>query len=527
MICIRTTTLAVIPLALLCALVSCKHGGSGKPSSGVAPAGPAPPGDQPAFPFAEHVDQSEINSGAVAFHEAFALGDALFETQFNTLDGVGALRLPDGTAFPARFSRLPPGGGRATGPNAQACVSCHNSPFETSAGEAAANVLQDPSGLGQGPFNPRNTISLFAAGVPQRLAEEMTEELLAIQTAVDTEALSGGPIVRRALTAKGVSFGEIAASRTVAGALLWDLSGIEGVDPDLVVRPYGWKGNHPTLRGFCRSAGRNELGMEADELVEKESSVDGDPDGDGVAGELSVGDITAITIYVAAQEIPQPLERLVREGLAPPPSVESARLIARGEALFSTAGCASCHIPELQLLDPVFEEPTRRGGGNYFDSDVSGSDPDRPLRFHLVREGDQPRLEPHPSGGARVRLFGDLKRHNMGAQLTDPQESGVVQADGSPLLQAGLAVTVPRQVFLTPELWGVGNSGPWLHDGRAGSLEDAILLHGVDAPPPAGNSDRSEAQESRDAFRALSADDRLAIVEFLRSLVHFQFTGAE
>jgi CxxC motif-containing protein (DUF1111 family) len=91
----------------------------------------------------------------------------------------------------------------------------------------------------------------------------------------------------------------------------------------------------------------------------------------------------------------------------------------------------------------------------------------------------------------------------------------------------GAPVEVAPPVFLTAELWGVGNTGPWLHDGRAGSLEEAIRLHGADLPPPAGDPGRSEAQEARDAFTALAADDRLAVVEFLRSLVLFEFPEGE
>ena len=62
---------------------------------------------------------------------------------------------------------------------------------------------------------------------------------------------------------------------------------------------------------------------------------------------------------------------------------------------------------------------------------------------------------------------------------------------------------IPADQFLTAELWGVGNTGLWLHDGRAGTLREAILLHGEDEPPAAGDPGRSEAQESRDAFVAL------------------------
>jgi len=520
---------AFLLLAVLaCGASGCKKGGS----SGSSGAGAvAPPGDQPNFPFLAHVDQGRITRGRIQFGELFFLGDELFAAEFNALDGVGVLALPDGTAFPGRFSRVPPGGGRFTGPNAQACEGCHNSPLPTSAGEAASNVIQDPALSGVGPFNTRNTISLFGSGAIQRLAEEVTEDLLAIRSEAAAAALPGGPAVTRELVSKGLSFGSITATRNVGGDVSFDTSEVEGIDPDLVVRPFGWKGNMTTLRDFVRGAAQNELGMEADELVAKDPMGRSDPDGDDVEGELSVGDVTAMTVYVAAQEIPQSLDRLVRDGLAPPPTSESAALARRGRALFSQIGCADCHVPELRLDDPVFEEPTLRGGGNYTDTEMDPAltflDPAQPFRFHLVREGDFPRLEPHPSGGARVALFGDLKRHAMGSRLADAQPTAVKGADGRQVEVDGTPLEVPVNVFLTPELWGAGSTGPWLHDGRAGTLEEAVLLHGDDVPPAPGDPDRSEAQEARDAFAALSAEDRLAVVEFLRTLLLFALPEEE
>ena len=64
----------------------------------------------------------------------------------------------------------------------------------------------------------------------------------------------------------------------------------------------------------------------------------------------------------------------------------------------------------------------------------------------------------------------------------------------------------------TPPLWGVGlvetvnRHTRFLHDGRARSLEEAVLWHG------------GEAERSRENFRALSATDRAALLRFLESL---------
>jgi hypothetical protein len=520
----------ILLLLLLPAIFSGCDSRRARTAPSPVPASPAETPPEPAFPLDGHADQRLI--AGLEFAEVFDMGDQIFDARFNEVDGVGALLLPDGvTPLPARFSPVPPGGGRFTGPNAPSCVNCHNSPFPTSAGANSANVLQDPARAGEPPFNRRNTTSLFGAGVLQRLAEEITEDLLAVRETAAASALAGGPPVTLALRSKGISYGSITAQRDADGALSLDLSGIEGIDPDLVIRPYGWKGNVPSLRGFCRGAARNELGMEPEELVARDPGGRRDPDGDGVTRELSVGDITAITIYVAAQEVPQTLERLVLGKVLPPPPSSVAILIARGRALFSEIGCAGCHLPELRLLNPVFEEPTLRGGGAYHDPLMdplaTGLDPDRPFRFNLVRQGDPPRLELHPRGGARVQLYGDLKRHNLGRQLADAQETPVEGADGSQREIGGRKLVVGRSEFLTAELWGVGNTGPWLHDGRAGTLKAAIVLHGVDAPPPPGDPARSEAQESRDAFVALADQDQSAVVEFLRSLVLFTLEEAE
>ena len=495
------------------------------------PIEPEPPGDQPEFPFVDHLDQAAVTGGSVGFAELFTVGDELFETQFTALDGVGALRLPDETPLPSRFSRVPPGGGRFTGPNGQACNSCHNAPFGTSAGTASSNVVQDPELAGSPPFNLRNTISLFGAGMVQRLAEEMTEELLQTRDQAAALATPGGPGITPLLFAKGVSFGSLTVTRDADGAVTVDTSAVEGVSPDLVIRAFGWKGDVPSLRHFVRGAARNELGMEADELVEKDPLGRSDPDGDGVEGEFSVGDITAITVYIAAQESPTTIARMVNQSFLPPPGGSFELSRQRGATLFGQLGCDTCHTPEMHLLDPIFEEPTLRGEGNFFDSQMDPTathlEPLSPFSFHLGHQGDFPRPHAHPSGGLRVPLFSDLKRHDMGSELADAQAVSVVRADGSPLEVDGVPQAVATSVFLTPELWGVGNTGPWLHDGRAATLEDAILLHGTSFPPSIGDPGRSEAQEERDAFAALSEEDREAVVTFLRSLILFQVPEEE
>lgn len=481
--------------------------------------------EKPAFPLEKHLESKDVASGAVPFAKLFEAGDKLFHTPYNGLDGVGMKKTPAGVSL-VRFS-VGPIAGSPVPVGVQSCGSCHATPFGAGAGLAHTRVFFDPDQNGVPPVNARATISLFGNGVIQRVAEEMTEQLFAARDKAAQEAKAKpGTAVRQALTANGVDFGAVSATADAAGNVKYDVSEVRGVSPDLVIRPFGWKGSITSLRNFSVAAASFGMGMQAEEFVWRLPPAAGpDPDGDGVTRELSPGDVTAITIYNAAQEAPTELARVAALGIVPAPDAAGSALIARGKTLFTQVGCATCHVPEMRLADTVFEEPTKRGAGQYVDAFLAGKDPDydtaRPVRFDLMKDSQEPRIEAHPQGGAVVRLYGDLKRHDMGRKLADPVPGGALTVSLAPLQFDGKPAGVPASVFLTPELWGVGNTGPWMHDDRAGTLAEAITVHGEDSPPRPGQPGRSEAQEARDAYVKLSPEDQRALVAFLKSLVNY------
>ncbi len=483
----------------------------------------------PAFPLDAHLEAETIAAGAMSFDELFEAGDHLFHTPYNSLDGVGVGHLPDGTPVP-RFRPFPPGGGAGAAISSQSCGSCHR---RTASGLAHTNVAGDPGSDGEPPFNVRSTTSLFGDGMVQLVAQEITEDLLAIREEAERAAReTPGDQVERALSSKGIDYGVIRVAADQDGELTIDLSGRRGIDPDLVVRPFGWKGNIPTLRVNSVGAAAGLMGMQAEEMVWRAGGEDAgdDPDGDGVTRELSVGDVTALVVYGAAQEIPQPLERLAELGYVEAPSAEDAAAIARGSVAFEQVGCSSCHLPELHLRNTVFEEPTLRGNGNYYSPALAerdtGYDLERAFRFDLLEVAEEPRAEPHPDGGALLRPYSDFRRHHMCRLLADPggPQPAIVATPG-PLRIDGEVVLIAATEFLTPELWGVGNTGPWLHDGRATTLAEAVLAHGEEEPLPPGDPGRSEAQESRESFTQLPEAEREALLIFLRSLRTFIVRG--
>jgi hypothetical protein len=473
-----------------------------------------------------HLEQGDLVAGTRSFAEIFAAGDHLFHAPYNGLDGVGAMRTVGGVPL-QRFSNGPVGGGQPLMVGAQACGDCHAVPFAAGAGHVHTRTLPDPDADGKGPLNARGTTSLHGDGLLQLLAQEMTEELQAARDAAAEEAREKpGTPVQAALTAKGVDFGQIIATAKTDGTVAFDHSGVVGVEPDLVVRPFGWKGFVTSLRNFVLAAANFAMGMQGEEFAWRlPPERQPDPDADGVERELTVGDVTAMTIYNAAQETPLGVAHLAELGMVAEPDAAALERVEQGSATFEQIGCTSCHVPEMRLENTVFEEPTTRGNGSYIDGFLASKDadydPERPVKFDMLTDAQAPRVEADPEGGAVVRLYGDLKRHKMGRQLADPAGPQVVFTSTlAPLQIDGETRFVPPDEFLTAELWGVGSTPLYLHDDRAGTLREAILLHGEDDPPPPGDPGRSEAQEARDAFAKLGSDEQQAVVTFLKSLVN-------
>lgn len=131
--------------------------------------------------------------------------------------------------------------------------------------------------------------------------------------------------------------------------------------------------------------------------------------------------------------------------------------VVRGRTLFSTASCVACHTPSFTT-------------SAY-----------------------------HPKGELRnqtIRPFTDLLLHDMGPGLADSMAEGDVTGAEwrtAPLWNIGLTA-------------GVAGGEGYLHDGRARTIEEAILWHG------------GEAEQAKENFRKMSATDREAVVKFIRSL---------
>lgn len=447
----------------------------------------------------QHVDQTDIDSGVLSFDEIFDFGDELFEARFNALDGqgrpgttgTGEPREPDEPAFI-----------RTSAPDSNSCASCHVDPNDGGNGDFAVNVFVLAQALDPVTFstslefsNERNTIGMHGAGAIEMLARAMSEELLAIRAEAEATAASTGSPQRRELIAKRVNFGYI----TVLPNGRVDPTEIEGVDWDLIVKPFHQKGAVVSMREFSNNAMNHHHGMQSVERF----GADVDPDLDGMTNELTVGDMTAVSIYQAALEVPT---RVL------PEEPERRQVVGQGRRLFRAAGCTDCHRPSMVLEDRNFSEPNPFNPPGNATPDEIGS-----FTFDMTTEGRGNRLQPDGVNGALVHAFTDLKRHNLCDDEIDyfcneQVTQGTLAGFEDPAVFTVPDEPRPTEEFLTRRIWDVGNSDPYGHRGDLTTITEAIDFHGGDA------------RESRDAYFELLDEEQAYVIEFLKTL---QIVGEE
>jgi len=426
------------------------------------------------------IAQTDIDHGLFAPSELFDIGDFTFEHIFRIEEGMGnALTgLPANNQPRPNFRQIPNNVHFAAfgAPEAQSCVTCHNVGGDDGAGDTNHNIFQIGDGVNRSSGVPRNPPTVLGNGYRQAIGAEMTTELQGELAAAKSHAISTNMAVTQALTSKGISFGSLVANPD--GTV--NLAGVVGVDTDLVVKPFGWKGREATIRRFIEGGFRVHFGMQTAPSIVKNCAAPNvntfgngpdcaDPDADGVKDEITEGLLSAEAIYMGLRETP------VR---VPAVSAAAQTRANNGEALFKQIGCTNCHTQNVTLNSPIHVEPADTTGG-------AG------ITLNLAVDNKDPHPASNANGSITVELFSDFKRHDVGAALADSKNFNQIAANQ----------------FITPPLWGIADSAPYLHDGRAATLDDAIRQHAGDA------------QAVRDAYvNTLTADQQSQIQEFLGTL---------
>jgi RNA polymerase sigma factor (sigma-70 family) len=213
---------------------------------------------------------------------------------------------------------------------------------------------------------------------------------------------------------------------------------------------FGWKAQTATLHEFVRSAAAGEMGLEVPGRHQA-----ADPRLPGVAAtglDMDESECNALVEFV--RNLPAPMASSGADD-------KDAAQIKSGEATFRSVGCTACHVPKL--------------------GDVEG-------------------------------IYSDLLLHDMGPQLADVDAYTVFVAEPSRRGGAAAAdrtggtVTASVREWRTSPLWGVRDSSPYLHDGRAATLAQAITLHA------------GQAATSARRFAELSPRRKQQVEAFLLSL---------
>jgi hypothetical protein len=461
-------------------------------------------------------------------------GKHLFNANWTIQEGAGR-PLTKGTGRelmdPSRPLVFPRNFNRISGPDANSCTGCHNSPFGIPGGngDIVANVFILGQRFDFANFDPkemvptvgshdergklvdldsiaanRSTPGMFGSGYIEMLARQMTAEL---QTIRDTIR----PNESKALVAKGIAFGTL--SRRADGR--WDTSRVEGLPypsvysnegetaPELLIRAFHQAGNVISIRQFTNTALNQHHGIQPEERfavdarynVAEHFRPDSD-DGDDVKIEITRADITALTLYQAVMAVPG---RVIPHD----PEIEAA--VAMGERLFTQVGCAACHVPELPLPGDgwLFSEPNPY---NPYGNLRMGQA--QTLVVNLNRNDlPQPRLQAH-IGVTMVPAFTDLKLHDITSGPNDPNREPIdmQRVKGSELHFSPEAFFAGNGKFVTRKLWGVASKPNFYHHGKFTTMREAVLAHA------------GEAQRSTDQFKALTDHERDCLIEFLKTL---------
>ena len=216
---------------------------------------------------------------------------------------------------------------------------------------------------------------------------------------------------------------------------------------------FGWKGQTARLRDFVLAACSNELGLEVTGHHQVSLASAKDFDASKLNLDLSDEECDLLVEFVAG--LPRPPYRPAATAIQP----------LRGRMIFEAIGCATCHAPQLGRVDGLYSDLLLHDLGDRIRDAASGS-------------------------------YGGPSRPGGVIDLAAEAGAGRPRPAGEP---------APTE-WRTAPLWGVASSAPYLHDGRAAGLDEAIRLHG------------GEAAATSRRYATLAVIDRQDLLAFLRSL---------
>jgi CxxC motif-containing protein (DUF1111 family) len=370
--------------------------------------------------------------------------------------------------FVHRFTeRDPPTGGDGLGPvyNAASCVECHNQGGVGGGGPAGNNVtvyglaMPHPTGLPKsGVVHTHAISSAFQEtlkhvhpSLPTRPSISPTAMSALAEVSItqrNTPALFGDGQID-AITDDDII--GLERKNATARAVRLSRSGRSNITgrvaraTDGRIGRFGWKLEFATLRDFVTAACANELGLS--NPGRPQATPLGHPEYRATGVDLTDEQCGLMADFIRG--LAPPFEAIPRD-----PQLRDEA--SAGKAQFRSIGCALCHVETL---------------------------------------------------GPAQGLYSDLLLHDLGTGLEG--KTGYAGRPAVPPFDADDSEdsqNASPSEWRTAPLWGIADSAPYLHDGRAASLDQAVILHG------------GEASAVIDQYKALSPTDRQSIISFLKTL---------
>ncbi|MCA1684647.1 MAG: thiol oxidoreductase [Planctomycetia bacterium] len=364
--------------------------------------------------------------------------------------------------------------------NARSCVECHSQASPGGGGPVSKNVtvyglIGDARGMPlsgvvhQKAVRPefQETLNLLRPGLPhapsiplaQLVDRTVPKPTDVVITQRNTPALFGDGLIDavpdETLIAHQREHSTAARLVGLNGAKDGKVRGRIARLADGRVGRFGWKLEFATLNDFVKAACANELGLSnpgRPQATPLGKPKHPQPD----TPDLTDAQCVLMTDFIRG--LPAPTQEM-------PSDPRAAERVKHGRTVFNQIGCADCHSESLAT--------------------VSG-------------------------------LYSDMLLHDMGVELQS--STGYYGSIIPQPVVANDKFAVSEQPtpgeWRTAPLWGVADSGPYLHDGRAGTLEEAIELHG------------GEAGDVAIRFKGRPKDDRDAVIAFLKTLRAPQPTDA-
>jgi CxxC motif-containing protein (DUF1111 family) len=326
--------------------------------------------------------------------------------------------------------------------NNVSCLACHNVPALGGSSHTTVTRFGETT---EGVFDPLKQLdgSLLHAKAIAPVLQEVVPAQANTTALRITPALYGSGLIEAIPDAAIIANANLPKPAGVGGRVAIITDVATG---ESRVGRFGWKAQHATLLGFSGDALNNEIGI-TNRLYPKAAAPDGN--------EALLAEFVSPSAPIEDQPNPvtglSEIDRLANYlrflgPVAPAPATAESQA---GQALFASLGCVSCHTPSLG----------------------TGPNPIAAL------------------SNQTAHLYSDLLLHDMGS-LND----GIAQGDAGP------------NEMKTAPLWGVRAKTVFLHDGRAATLDAAILDHA------------GEGEAASTAYSRLNLSERQELLAFLRTL---------